>query len=99
MNKVRELSNASVAFRYDVHALYSSQDAVSLETSLHPHFEDRHVNKINRRREFFWTTPGEVLEVLKAYEVDLVEWVQDPEATEYRLNQGREVWKNSSSPS
>lgn len=90
MNRVKELSNASVPFRYDVHALYFSQDAVSLETSLHHHFEERRVNKINRRREFFRTTPAEVLEVLKAHDVDLVEWTQDPEATEYRLTQGRE---------
>jgi len=91
MNRVKELSNASVPFRYDVHALYFSQDAVSLETSLHHHFEERRVNKINRRREFFRATPREVLEVLKAHDVDLVEWVQDPEATEYRLTQGRET--------
>lgn len=91
MNRVKELSNASVPFRYDVHALYFSQDAVSLETTLHHHFEDRRVNKINRRREFFRATPREVLEVLKAHDVDLVEWVQDPEATEYRLTQGRET--------
>jgi T5orf172 domain/Domain of unknown function (DUF4041) len=91
MNRVKELSNASVPFRYDVHALYFSQDAVSLETSLHHHFEERRVNKINRRREFFRTTPREVLEVLRAHDVDLVEWVQDPEATEYRLTQGRET--------
>lgn len=91
MNRVKELSNASVPFRYDVHALYFSQDAVSLETSLHHHFEERRVNKINRRREFFRATPREVLEVLKVHDVDLVEWVQDPEATEYRLTQGRET--------
>jgi hypothetical protein len=91
MNRVKELSNASVPFRYDVHALYFSQDAVSLETSLHHHFEDRRVNKINRRREFFRATPNEVLEVLRAHDVDLVEWVQDPAATEYRLTQGRET--------
>ncbi|MEV8183419.1 DUF4041 domain-containing protein, partial [Specibacter sp. NPDC078692] len=89
MNRVKELSNASVPFRYDVHALYFSQDAVSLETALHHHFEDRRVNKINRRREFFHATPQEVLQALKAHDVDLVEWVQDPEATEFRLTQGQ----------
>ena len=89
MDRVKELSSASVPFRYDVHALYFSQDAVSLETALHHHFEDRRVNKINRRREFFYATPHEVLQALKAHDVDLVEWVQDPEAIEFRLTQGQ----------
>ena len=89
MDRVKELSSASVPFRYDVHALYFSQDAVSLETALHHHFEDRRVNKINRRREFFYATPHEVLQALKVHDVDLVEWVQDPEAIEFRLTQGQ----------
>lgn len=94
MNRVKELSNASVPFRYDVHALYFSLDAVSLETALHHHFEDQRVNKINRRREFFHATPQEVLQALKAHDVDLVEWVQDPEASEFRLTQGQHATRN-----
>jgi hypothetical protein len=99
MNRVKELSNASVPFRYDVHALYFSQDAVSLETSLHHHFEERRVNKINRRREFFRATPNEVLEVLRSHDVDvdLVEWIEDPDATEYRLTKGQEALSMSTS--
>lgn len=85
LNRVRELSSASVPFRYDVHAMIFSMDAVSLETKLHQHFDKQRINRINRRREFFRVTPHQVLEALKAHEADIVEWIEDPEAEEYRM--------------
>lgn len=85
LNRVRELSSASVPFRYDVHAMIFSMDAVSLETKLHQHFDEQRINRINRRREFFRVTPHQVLEALKAHEADVVEWIEDPEAEEYRM--------------
>ena len=36
LDRVRELSGASVPFRFDVHALFFSEDAVTLENQLHP---------------------------------------------------------------
>jgi hypothetical protein len=91
MDRVRELSNASVPFRYDVHALFFSTDAVSIETMLHHRFEDWRVNKVNRRREFFYVRPHQVLEALQEHRVELVEWIEEPEATEFRLGQGRDA--------
>src|SRR5690606_25162058 len=44
MDRVRELGDASVPFRFDVHALIFSEDAVGLENSLHEEFADRRVN-------------------------------------------------------
>lgn len=85
LNRVRELSNASVPFKYDVHAMVFSLDAVSLETALHQHFDEQRINTVNRRREFFRVTPRHVLEALKQHDADLVEWVEDPIAEEYRL--------------
>ena len=35
MDRIRELSDASVPFNFDVHALFFSNDAVSIETELH----------------------------------------------------------------
>ena len=35
MDRVRELGDASVPFRFDIHALFFSDDAVALETTLH----------------------------------------------------------------
>src|SRR5690606_38239824 len=56
MDRVRELGDASVPFRYDVHALFFSEDAVGLEAALHRRFADRRVNMVNPRREFFYAT-------------------------------------------
>ena len=53
MDRVKELGDASVPFRFDVHALIESDDAPNLESTLHKVFNDRRVNKINRRKEFF----------------------------------------------
>jgi hypothetical protein len=91
MDRVKELSNASVPFRYDVHALFFSTDAVSVETMLHNAFDDYRVNKINRRREFFYVKPHQVLEALKERKVELVEWTEVATAAEYRLGLGLDV--------
>jgi hypothetical protein len=64
LERVSELSGASVPFRFDVHALFFSEDAVSLESAMHQHFSSRAVNMANRRKEFFFATPAEVREAL-----------------------------------
>lgn len=40
-------------FPFDVHSFIFSEDAVSLENQLHKALNDRRVNKINLRKEFF----------------------------------------------
>lgn len=87
MDRVRELSDASVPFKFDVHALFFSKDAVSLETMLHHEFEDRRVNRVNARKEFYYCTPQEVLDKLKEKDVAVVEYRVEPEAEEYRISQ------------
>ena len=52
-DRINELSNASVPFPFDIHSFMFSEDAVSLENTLHSELNDRRVNKINRRKEFF----------------------------------------------
>lgn len=52
-DRVNELSNASVPFRFDVHSFIFSDDAVSLETNLHKRLTDKRINKVNLRKEFF----------------------------------------------
>lgn len=86
MDRMRELSDASVPFKFDVHALFFSKDAVSLETMLHHEFEDRRVNKVNARKEFYYCTPQEVLDKLKEKNVAVVEYRVEPEAEEYRIS-------------
>lgn len=83
MDRVRELGDASVPFRYDVHALHFSDDAVTLEHELHKTFAHRRVNFINERREFFFATPAEVREILLEKTGGLLEYTEAPEAPEY----------------
>lgn len=45
----RELGDASVPFRFDVHAFIFSEDAVALETRPHQELEHCRVSQVNRR--------------------------------------------------
>lgn len=84
--RVDELGDASVPFRFDVHALFFSADAVALETALHQHFADRRINRVNLRREYFRATPAEVLEALRERHVEVLEYAVEPVAEEYRAS-------------
>jgi hypothetical protein len=83
LDRIDELGDASVPFRFDVHALYFSEDAVTLENDLHHHFSDRRVNWVNMRREFFFATPAEVRTVLAEKLGNLLEFTENAESTEY----------------
>ncbi len=52
-DRVNELGDASVPFKFDVHSFIFSEDAVSLESKLHEILNSKRVNKVNRRKEFF----------------------------------------------
>ncbi|MBB2506316.1 DUF4041 domain-containing protein [Amycolatopsis echigonensis] len=88
LERVRELGDASVPFRFDVHAKIFDADAVSLETRLHQHLADRRVNRVNLRREFFYATPSEILAILEdlGLKDNLVDYVEEPEAQEWRTS-------------
>jgi Domain of unknown function (DUF4041)/Protein of unknown function (DUF2510)/Meiotically up-regulated gene 113 len=88
MDRVHELGDASVPFRFDVHTLFFSTDAVTVETELHQAFAAKRVNKINSRKEFFYATPDEVLAVLKATVGEIVEYTAEADAEEFRLSHG-----------
>lgn len=47
--RVNELGDASVPFKFDVHSFIFSNDAVSLENELHKRLNDKRVNKVNLR--------------------------------------------------
>ncbi len=96
LDRVHELGDASVPFRFDVHALFFSEDAVALEAELHAHFAGRRVNFANVRREFFFATPAEVREVLAAKVGNLLEFVEQAESTEYL--QSLRYWPDSVYP-
>ncbi|WP_242454041.1 DUF4041 domain-containing protein [Bailinhaonella thermotolerans] len=84
-DRVRELGDASVPFKFDTHALIFSEDAVGLEGRLHAALSDRRVNKVNPRREFFRATPAEVRDLLEQIAGQhLLEYRDVPEALEWR---------------
>lgn len=53
LDRVNELGDASVPFKFDVHAMIFSEDAVSLENKLHQILDSKRMNKVNLRKEFF----------------------------------------------
>ena len=86
MERVKELGDASVPFGFDVHALIFSDDAPALEAALHRHFEGEKVNKVNPRREFFHASLDEIKQVVKENYDRTVEFVDVPDAEQYRLS-------------
>lgn len=83
LERIYELGDASVPFRFDVHAIFFSEDAVALENDLHKCFAARRLNWANNRREFFFATPAEVRAVLSERVGNLLEFVEHVESTEY----------------
>lgn len=64
-DRVNELGDASVPFPFDVHSFIFSEDAVSLENTLHKELNERRVNKVNLRKEFFNVTIDELKELVE----------------------------------
>lgn len=84
MERVDELGDASVPFYFDVHAMIFSEDAPALEAALHHAFEDKRLNKVNTRREYFRVTLDEIKEVVRANHDKSVEFIDVPAAEQYR---------------
>ena len=87
MDRVDELGDASVPFAFDVHAMIFSDDAPALEAALHRAFDDKKVNMINTRREFFNVTLEEIEEVVKKNFDKTVEFTKIPNAEQYPESQ------------
>lgn len=84
MERVYELGDASVPFRFDVHAMIFSDDAPRLEAALHQAFANRRVNMVNPRREYFRVTLDEIKEVVRKNHDKTVEFADVAEAQQYR---------------
>ena len=63
--RIDELSNASVPFPFQIHAIIESEDAPALEAKLHRIFYEQKMNKNNWRKEFFKITTEDIRKVLK----------------------------------
>lgn len=84
MDRIKELSSASVPFEFDVHAMIFSENAPELENILHKTFESRSVNRVNLRKEFFKVSLDEIENVVKNSFNNTVEFTRVPIAKEYR---------------
>ncbi len=88
-DRVNELSDASVPFKFDVHSFIFSEDAVGLENKLHTILNNKRVNKVNMRKEFFYTTIDE-LELLVNEIEPTAEFNKTMLAEEFRQSQSSE---------
>ena len=62
--RINELGSASVPFKFDVHSFIFSENAVELEKALHKRLNDKRVNKVNLRKEFFYSNVDELEELV-----------------------------------
>jgi hypothetical protein len=83
IDRIYELSNASVPFSFDVHAMIFSENAPELETALHRHFLTSQVNKVNPRKEFFRVSIATIREELEKLNIK-TQWTMTASAKEYR---------------
>lgn len=83
LERINELSSASVPFKFDVHALIFSYNAYQLETELHNKFSKNRVNKVNNRKEFFKVSIDDLEKELMNYKDLTIEFTKTPDAEEY----------------
>lgn len=83
MDRIKELSSASVPFEFDVHAFIFSDDAPKLENILHNYFNKNRINKVNLRKEFFKVSLDEIKKVVSENFDKTVIYEDFPQAEEY----------------
>lgn len=82
--RIDELSNASVPFRFDIHAMIHTEDAPALETYLHNYFNDKRVNKVNTHKEYFNVTLEEIEKAVREKLGTKPVFIYEPLAEEYK---------------
>lgn len=86
MERVTELGDASVPFPFDVHAMIYSEDAPALEAALHRAFEQKKLNVVNGRKEFFRVSLEEIKRQVSESGID-AEFLDEPIAQQWRDSQ------------
>lgn len=81
--RVKELGDASVPFPFDVHAMIYSVDAPALEAALHRKFNNRRVNMVNTRKEYFDVTLPEIIAAVSELH-GIITFVTEPTAEQYK---------------
>ena len=82
-DRIRELSSASVPFKFDSHVFIFSEKAYDLESSLHERFDKLRVNKVNRRKEFFRISMDDVKKIVEENKGSVHSFVEHPDNEEY----------------
>jgi len=82
LDRIREFG-ASVPFDFDVHALIHSENAPELETKLHRRFNEKSLNSVNSRKEFYNVALQEIETAVKEFH-GKIEFTKIAEAKEYR---------------
>lgn len=88
-DRIDELGDASVPFKFDVHAMIFSEDAVGLEKEIHKAIGNQRVNKINLRKEFFYSDITGLEKLVQKID-PTVEFIKTMKALEYRQSQSVE---------
>ena len=81
--RIRELSSASVPFRFDTHVFIFSKNAYDLESELHERFDNQRVNKVNMRKEFFRISIDDVKKIVEENKGQVHSFIEHPDAEEY----------------
>lgn len=84
MDRINELGDASVPFKFDVHAIIESDNAPELENKLHDIFKKNSVNRINYRKEFFKVPLEEIEKAVNETTGSDIIFTKVAEAREYR---------------
>jgi hypothetical protein len=83
LDRIDELGDASVPFKFDIHAMVFSDDAVGLEQKMHQILEANRVNKINLRKEFFYSDIEKLENIVQDID-STAEFTKTMKAVEYR---------------
>lgn len=83
IDRVKELSDASVPFSFDVHSMIFSDDAPKLENELHKIFSDNQVNKVNSKKEFFKVNIKDIRNQIERMGIE-AKWTMLADAKEYK---------------
>lgn len=96
--RIDELGNASVPFRFDVHSFIFSDDAVGLESRLHEELNSKRLNKVNLRKEFFRVSMDELEELVNSID-PTAEFNRTILAEEFRQSESsNEIYTTSYDP-
>ena len=91
LDRISELSNASVPFRFQVNCIIFSDNAFKLESNLHKEFAQYRVNKVNMRKEYFKLPIAEIERIVKEKYVSDIEFNSQVAHEEWQVSAQEQV--------